>query len=147
MSRKKIYLASLLLIVGCSTKSDHDVPDFIHHNKEPIVKGKIDYSGVYAVNLQGYKKYENIAPVIQLHRNGDHYQISASFGCNTISGGINVENNRLVTVKGDDVVRGKSMCPPDITRKENRFISILNGGSAIIEVKEIEYDNNIFERR
>lgn len=147
MSIKIIYFASLLLVVGCSTGINNDKSHFIFNNdnKKPIIKRNIDYSGIYTVHLQGYKKYEAIAPMINLQKDGDHYKISALFGCNTITGGVNVDNNSLVTVKGDDVVRGKNLCPSDIMRKEIRFISILNGGSAIINLKEIKYDNYIFE--
>ncbi|OBU32683.1 META domain-containing protein [Photobacterium kishitanii] len=147
MSRKKVYFGSLLLVVGCSTGSTHNEPNlmFKNDNKNPIIKTDIDYSGVYAVDLQGYDKYEEIAPWVNLRKDGDHYKISASFGCNTITGGANIENHSLVTVKGDDVVRGKSICTSDTMRKEIRFISILNGGSARIDINKIKYDNYIFE--
>lgn len=149
MSRKIIYFASLLLVIGCSTGSNHDEPNFIfkNDNNNPIIKRNIDYSGVYAVHLQGYRKYEYIAPWIKLQKEGNHYKISASFGCNTITGGVNVENNSLVTAKGDGIVRGKNICTSDIMRKEIRFISILNGGSIIIDTTNIKYDNYIFEHK
>ena len=148
MNRIKVYFGSLLLTVGCSAGGNHDKPNlmFKNDNKNPIIRRDIDYSGVYAVYLQGYEKYEEISPLLNLRKDGDHYKISASFGCNTITGGVNVENHSLVTVKGDDVVRGKNICTSDIMRKEIRFISILNGGSALIDISKIKYDNYTFVR-